>query len=80
MLHYGVREMTVMLKLRGPNGSRRVLLDCPHGTTYVDWHGPDDRPGATDRLLIALVIAKHEREETCGCARGADTLNRVGVH
>lgn len=72
--------MTMTLKLRGPYGSRRVLLDCPYGTTYVDWLDPECRvTGVTDRLLILLAIAKHERHEACGCARGADTLNRVGV-
>ena len=68
--------MTMMLKLRGPHGSRRVLLDCPHGTTTLDLLGDPRAERLDDRALIAMAIARHEDEEGCGCVRGLDTVNR----
>ena len=56
----------------------RLVIDCRHGTTYIDQFTPDGMTIAvTDRAMIALGIARHELEEGCGCARGLDTLTRT---
>jgi hypothetical protein len=59
-------------------GSRRLVVDCRHGTTYVDQFIP---PGTatvfSERSMIAIAVERHEIEEGCGCARGLDTLARV---
>jgi hypothetical protein len=67
--------MSVMLRLRGPHGSRRVLLDCPHGTTTLDLLGDPSSERLDDRVLIAIAMTRHEADEGCGCVRGIDTVN-----
>lgn len=60
----------------GPGG-RRLVIDCQHGTTYVDQFVPGSGGATlTERQMIAVAVERHEVEEACGCARGLDTLTR----
>jgi hypothetical protein len=44
---------------------RQYLLTCPHGETGVTHlFGP----APSDEDMLALLRAKHEAEERCGCA------------
>jgi hypothetical protein len=62
----------------GPGG-RRLVIDCRHGTTYIDqFIPPTGSPVVlSERAMVALAVTRHEAEEGCGCARGLDTLVRA---
>lgn len=53
-------------------GGRLLVLDCPHGTTEAAILTPDDREPGDFALLFAdaLLRARHEEAERCGCAAG----------
>ncbi len=74
--------MTATLRSRhapelGTEG-RRLVIDCRHGTTYVDQFTPAGTVAfLTERQMIAIAVERHEDEEGCGCARGLDTLSRA---
>ena len=67
--------MTATLRLTSPPemgpGGRHLVLDCLHGTTYLDQLVPPrgSRVILSERAMIALAVEKHEAEEGCGCAR-----------
>lgn len=74
--------MTATLRFTSPAelgaGGRRLVVDCQHGTTYLDQLVPRvGAVGLTERAMIAIAIERHELEEGCGCARGLDTLTRM---
>lgn len=43
---------------------RRLTVDCRHGTTTGDVIGDDQ--SRVD--VLAVLVARHEAEERCGCA------------
>jgi hypothetical protein len=61
----------------GPGG-RRLVIDCRHGTTFVDQFIPHAAVPVvlSERAMIAIAVERHELEEGCGCAKGLDTRAR----
>ena len=52
----------------GP-GVRRLVLDCPHGTSTAHLVSPPGAPPLGDATIVQMLLLRHFEAERCRCTR-----------